>query len=335
MDNQDAVLGVLNTQMNFIKDKPSHYDMPEQGPESLTLTDLVIDEDPMKIYTNLKPIGSGAAGEVFEATHKKTKEKVAVKKMKLSPDILKMLPAEISIMQQSQHHAIVSYIGSYFVGKECIWVVMELMPGGCLTDIVQETTVKMSENVIAQVMKQTLEGLEYIHSKHIIHRDIKSDNLLIGGRGEVKIADFGYAAQLIKSARVRQTVCGTPYWMAPELIQGKDYTQKVDIWSLGVMMIECAENDPPYFEEDPIRALFRITTEGLPPLKEPNKWSDDFKSFLKLTVTQDPENRPTATELLQHPYIKNSSSDPSELIKLVKKTKLSRQAALDQALAGI
>lgn len=85
---------------------------------------------------------------------------------------------------------------------------MELMPGGCLTDIIQDSGVTMSENVIAQVMKQTLEGLNYIHSKHIIHRDIKSDNVLIGGQGEVKIADFGYAAQLIKSARVRQTVCG-------------------------------------------------------------------------------------------------------------------------------
>ena len=85
---------------------------------------------------------------------------------------------------------------------------MELMPGGCLTDIVQDSSIKMSENVIAQVMKQTLEGLDYIHSKHIIHRDIKSDNVLIGSKGEVKIADFGYAAQLIKSARVRQTVCG-------------------------------------------------------------------------------------------------------------------------------
>lgn len=154
---------------------------------------------------------------------------------------------------------------------------MELMSGGCLTDIVQERSISLSERVISQIIKQTLEGLAYIHNKHIIHRDIKSDNVLIGAKGEVKIADFGYAAQLIKSAKVRQTVCGvcfphvplplsqfliikflernsqTPYWMAPELIKGKDYTQKVDIWSLGVMMIECAEGDPPYFDEDPIR----------------------------------------------------------------------------------
>ena len=88
---------------------------------------------------------------------------------------------------------------------------MELMPGGCLTDIVQDRSINLSEKVIAQIMKQTLEGLEYIHNKHIIHRDIKSDNVLIGARGEVKIADFGYAAQLIKSARVRQTVCGVNF----------------------------------------------------------------------------------------------------------------------------
>jgi len=336
MENQDAVLSVLNTQINYMTDKPQFTtELPESGPEALTLSDLVNKEDPLKLYTNLEPIGSGAAGEVFSAIDTKTKKKVAVKKMKLSPEILKMLPGEISIMKQSVHPAIVSYFGSYLVGKETIWVVMELMSGGCLTDIVQETDLKLSEKVIAQIMKQTLEGLAYIHSKHVIHRDIKSDNVLIGGKGEVKIADFGYAAQLIKSARVRQTVCGTPYWMAPELIQGKDYDQKVDIWSLGVMMIECAENDPPYFEEDPVRALFRITTEGIPPLKEPNRWSDPFKDFLKQTVTRDPAARPSAAALLEHPFIKNAPTDAKELLDMVKKARQARQNAMDKALEGM
>lgn len=340
MENQDAVLGVLNTQMNFIggQDPGKKYtaiEIPESGPESVSLGDLVVNEDPNKIFTNLRPIGSGAAGEVFEATNKKTKQKVAVKKMKLTPDILKMLPAEISIMQQSQHPCVVTYFGSYLVGKDCVWVVMELMSGGCLTDIVQEPTVKLSEKIIAQIMKQTLEGLAYIHSRHVIHRDIKSDNVLIGSRGEIKIADFGYAAQLIKSGRVRQTVCGTPYWMAPELIKGQDYDQKVDIWSLGVMMIECAEGDPPYFEDDPIRALFRITTEGIPPLKEPQKWTAPFKDFLAQTVIQDPKQRPSAEQLLQHPYVQGSSNDFSDLVKIVKQVKLSRKQAINQALDGL
>lgn len=221
------------------------------------------------------------------------------------------------------------------MGKDYIWVVMELMSGGCLTDIVQEPAIKLSENVISQVMKQTLEGLAYIHSRHVIHRDIKSDNVLIGAEGEIKIADFGYAAQLIKSGRVRQTVCGTPYWMAPELIKGQDYDQKVDIWSLGVMMIECAEGDPPYFEDDPIRALFRITTEGIPPLKEPGKWSSNFKDFLAKTVIQDPKQRPSAQDLLQHPFVANASSDYSEMVSVVKQVKLSRKQALNQALDGL
>lgn len=327
-ENKDAVLGALNTQYNFIKNEDNsrayRQSMPDIGPESMSLAQLVDSDDPQKLYTNMRHIGSGAAGEVFAAVHVKTKQKVAIKKMQLCPDILKMLPAEISTMKKCSHPSVVSYYGSYLVSKETIWVVMELMEGGCLTDLVQEKSIAIPESVIAHIMKLSLEGLDYIHSNHIIHRDIKSDNVLIGAGGEVKIADFGYAAQLIKSARARQTVCGTPYWMAPELIQGHEYNQKVDIWSLGVMMIECAESDPPYFEDDPIKALFKITTKGLPPLKEPRKWSAEFKDFLYQTVIIDPNARPTARQLLQHPFL-NKAGPPSDLVALVSRAKALRE----------
>jgi len=326
MENQDAVLGALTTQMNFIKQEPDNFSrqsMPSIGPESLSLAQLVDPEDPQKLYTNMRHIGSGAAGEVFAAIDTKTKQKVAIKKMQLCPDILKMLPAEISTMKKCSHPAVVTYYGSYLVSKDSIWVVMELMEGGCLTDLVQEQSIKIPEGVIGYIMKKSLEGLDYIHSNHIIHRDIKSDNVLIGAGGELKIADFGYAAQLVKSARSRQTVCGTPYWMAPELIQGHDYTQKVDIWSLGVMMIECAESDPPYFEDDPIKALFKITTKGIPPLKEPHAWSSDFRDFLRQMTIIDANARPTARQLLGHPFLRQVAP-ASELAKLVHRAKALR-----------
>ena len=128
--------------------------------------------------------------------------------MQMDADIVALLPAEISIMKKCNHKNIVTYFGSYVVDRNSIWVVMELMAGGCLTDIVQEKNIKLPENVIAYIMRESLEGLSYLHKRHIIHRDIKSDNVLIGRDGEIKVADFGYAAQLIKSANARKTVCG-------------------------------------------------------------------------------------------------------------------------------
>eukprot|EP00339_Tiarina_fusa_P010150 CAMPEP_0117038668 /NCGR_PEP_ID=MMETSP0472-20121206/27192_1 /TAXON_ID=693140 ORGANISM="Tiarina fusus, Strain LIS" /NCGR_SAMPLE_ID=MMETSP0472 /ASSEMBLY_ACC=CAM_ASM_000603 /LENGTH=464 /DNA_ID=CAMNT_0004748955 /DNA_START=19 /DNA_END=1413 /DNA_ORIENTATION=- len=316
--NSKAVLGALNTQMNFLKGDEKHVPLPDTGTEALNLNDLVDKENPNTLYANFVHIGSGAAGEVYSAVQKSTGSSVAIKKMKMDPDIIALLPAEISIMKKCDHKNIVTYYGSYMIDRDSLWVVMELMAGGCLTDLVQHQSIKLPENVIAYIMRESLAGLAYLHQRHIIHRDIKSDNVLLGKNGEVKVADFGYAAQLIKSANARKTVCGTPYWMAPELIQGHEYTQKVDIWSLGVMMVECAEKDPPYYEEDPVRALFRIVTEGLPPLKQPGRWSNDFKDFHKQITTVDPNSRPTAAQLLRHPFISKAAAAHA-LVKLAQK----------------
>ncbi len=113
------------------------------------------------------------------------------------------------------------------------------------------------------------------------------------------VADFGYAAQLTREKDKRNTIVGTPYWMAPELIRGQNYDQKVDMWSLGIMMMEMAEGEPPYMEFPPLRALFLITTKGIPELKYSSKWSADMKSFLARCLEKEPENRPEASELLK------------------------------------
>eukprot|EP01089_Gocevia_fonbrunei_P022203 TRINITY_DN888_c0_g1_i1.p1 TRINITY_DN888_c0_g1~~TRINITY_DN888_c0_g1_i1.p1 ORF type:complete len:569 (-),score=145.10 TRINITY_DN888_c0_g1_i1:66-1772(-) len=297
----------------------------------VTLKELISMEDPRDIYdmtkSKSKMLGEGAAGTVFLATHKKTSEKVAIKKMVLDPENLKLMVTEISIMKESNHPNLVNYIDSFIVDDEDeLWVAMEFMGGGCLTEVLEQfENVKLTEPQIAFCCRETLRGLRYIHQNHRIHRDIKSDNVLLSSDGQVKIADFGYAAQLTQEKNVRNTIVGTPYWMAPELIRGQNYDQKVDIWSTGIMLMEMAEGDPPYMEFPPLRALFLITTKGIPPLKDQSAWSDEFKDFIAKSLEKDPKKRPDADDLLKHPFIK-FACNKQELVPAMEKAKKIKQA---------
>jgi serine/threonine protein kinase len=233
---------------------------------------------------------------------------------------MKLLITEISIMKTSHHPNIVDYNDSYIIGDQ-IWVVMEFMGGGCLTEVLEQFDyIQMTEVQIALVCHETLKALEYIHSLHRIHRDIKSDNILLGDDGSVKIADFGYAAQLTQKQQKRNTVVGTPYWMAPELIRGYDYGIKVDIWSTGIMVMEMAEGEPPYMDSPPLRALFLITTKGIPDLKQPNKWSKEMRDFVSKSLIKEVDDRPDATQLVAHPFLKRACSK-AEFISLIVESK--------------
>jgi len=227
-------------------------------------------------------------------------------------------------MRDSRHPNVVEFFDSYIV-EDKLWVSMEFMGGGCLTEILEQfDSIQMAEPHIARICVEVLKALEYIHNMHRIHRDIKSDNILLGSEGTVKLADFGYAAQLTKQKQKRNTIVGTPYWMAPELIRGQSYDQKVDVWSLGIMVMEMAEGEPPYMEFPPLRALFLITTKGIPGLKEPKKWSAPFKDFVAQCLEKDVEKRPDATDLLKHPFLK-TSCEPVELKKVMEKAKSFRE----------
>eukprot|EP01113_Clastostelium_recurvatum_P046689 TRINITY_DN821_c0_g1_i1.p1 TRINITY_DN821_c0_g1~~TRINITY_DN821_c0_g1_i1.p1 ORF type:complete len:515 (+),score=116.71 TRINITY_DN821_c0_g1_i1:182-1546(+) len=276
--------------------------LPEES--TTTLSDLVSRDDPTKLFKNMTKIGEGAAGEVFLATNVRSGSKVAVKKMDINGENAKLLVTEIGIMKSSHHPNIVEFVDSFIVESREMWVVMEYMGGGCLTDVLESfDSVQLTEGQIAYACRETLRALAYIHSLHRIHRDIKSDNVLLGADGSVKLADFGYAAQLTQKQQKRNTVVGTPYWMAPELIRGHDYGTKVDIWSLGIMLMEMAEGEPPYMEYPPLRALFLITTKGIPPLKEQHKWSREFHDFFARCLDVNVQTRPEAADLLRHPFM--------------------------------
>ena len=182
---------------------------------------------------------------------------------------------------------------------------MEYLDGGCLTPIVENPNLDIPENIIAFILRETLEGIYQLHKRGIIHRDIKSDNVLIERDGsDIKLTDFGYSCQLTQEKRMRESRVGTLYWMAPEIIKGNNvYGEKWDIWSLGIFAFELAEGVPPFPKKGQQRTSYHILSKPPPKLKDQKKWSSNFHSFIEIWMVKDPEKRPNASELLNHPFL--------------------------------
>ncbi|KAL5604429.1 hypothetical protein BROUX41_002401 [Berkeleyomyces rouxiae] len=258
--------------------------------------------DPRTVYRNFNKIGQGASGGVYTGHERGSNRLVAIKQMNLEQQPKKdLIINEIVVMKGSSHPNIVNFIDSYLCGDE-LWVVMEYMEGGSLTDVV--TFNIMSDGMIASICHETLQGLQHLHSKGVIHRDIKSDNILLSMDGSIKLTDFGFCATINENQNKRTTMVGTPYWMAPEVVTRKEYGFKVDIWSLGIMAIEMIEGEPPYLTESPLRALWLIATTGTPKIKDEEKLTPAFRDFLQFALQVDPERRASAQQLLSHPFMK-------------------------------
>ncbi|XP_076668648.1 serine/threonine-protein kinase PAK mbt isoform X2 [Andrena cerasifolii] len=271
--------------------------------------------DPRENLENFLKIGEGSTGTVCIATEKNTNRQVAVKKMDLRKQQRReLLFNEVVIMRDYHHPNIVEMYDSFLVDDE-LWVVMEYLEGGALTDIVTHS--RMDESQIATVCSQCLKPLAYLHSQGVIHRDIKSDSILLTADGRVKLSDFGFCAQVSQELPRRKSLVGTPYWMSPEVISRLPYGPEVDIWSLGIMIIEMVDGEPPFFNEPPLQAMRRIRDMPPPKLKNSHKVSPRLQGFLERMLVRDPAQRATATELLQHPFLRQAQS-PSILIPLMR-----------------
>lgn len=271
--------------------------------------------DPRENLDNFTKIGEGSTGTVCIATDKSTGRQVAVKKMDLRKQQRReLLFNEVVIMRDYHHPNIVETYSSFLVNDE-LWVVMEYLEGGALTDIVTHS--RMDEEQIATVCKQCLKALSYLHSQGVIHRDIKSDSILLASDGRVKLSDFGFCAQVSQELPKRKSLVGTPYWMSPEVISRLPYGPEVDIWSLGIMVIEMIDGEPPFFNEPPLQAMRRIRDMPPPKLKNSHKVSSRLQNFLDRMLVRDPVQRATAAELLAHPFLRQAGP-PSLLVPLMR-----------------
>lgn len=259
--------------------------------------------DPRKRYLLEEKIGRGGFGFVYKAKDIYDGSTVAAKVINLEEagDEMDEAQQEIAIMSDCNCPQLTKYFASYVVGSH-LWIIMEHLEGGSLSDLMKEFG-PLEEKTIAYVIRELLLALVYLHAERKIHRDIKAGNILVSVTGDIKLADFGVTGQLTESVAKRKTRVGTPFWMAPEVIVESSYDGCADVWSTGITAIELATGAPPYAKTHyPMQAIFLIP-KNPPPRLEGVQFSDSFKDFVSVCLQKDPGARPTALDLLSHPFV--------------------------------
>ncbi|XP_042528265.1 serine/threonine-protein kinase 10 [Dipodomys spectabilis] len=272
------------------------------------------DRDPGELWEIVGELGDGAFGKVYKAKNKETGDLAAAKVIETkSEEELEDYIVEIEILATCDHPYIVKLLGAYYYDGK-LWILIEFCPGGAVDAIMLELDRGLTEPQIQVVCRQMLEALHFLHSKKIIHRDLKAGNVLMTLEGDIRLADFGVSAKNLKTLQKRDSFIGTPYWMAPEVVlcetmKDTPYDYKADIWSLGITLIEMAQIEPPHHELNPMRVLLKIAKSDPPTLLTPSKWSAEFRDFLKTALDKNPETRPSAAQLLEHPFVSAVTSN--------------------------
>uniref|UniRef100_A0A803TKI0 non-specific serine/threonine protein kinase n=1 Tax=Anolis carolinensis TaxID=28377 RepID=A0A803TKI0_ANOCA len=283
--------------------------------------------DPAGIFELVEVVGNGTYGQVYKGRHVKTGQLAAIKVMDVTEDEEEEIKLEINMLKKYSHHRnIATYYGAFIKKSppghdDQLWLVMEFCGAGSITDLVKNTKGNtLKEDWIAYISREILRGLAHLHAHHVIHRDIKGQNVLLTENAEVKLVDFGVSAQLDRTVGRRNTFIGTPYWMAPEVIACDEnpdatYDYRSDLWSCGITAIEMAEGAPPLCDMHPMRALFLIPRNPPPRLKS-KKWSKKFFSFIEGCLVKNYMQRPPTEQLLKHPFIRDQPNERQVRIQL-------------------
>ncbi|XP_018105260.1 TRAF2 and NCK-interacting protein kinase isoform X2 [Xenopus laevis] len=295
--------------------------------KSLVDIDLSSLRDPAGIFELVEVVGNGTYGQVYKGRHVKTGQLAAIKVMDVTEDEEEEIKLEINMLKKYSHHRnIATYYGAFIKKSppghdDQLWLVMEFCGAGSITDLVKNTKGNsLKEDWIAYISREILRGLAHLHAHHVIHRDIKGQNVLLTENAEVKLVDFGVSAQLDRTVGRRNTFIGTPYWMAPEVIACDEnpdatYDYRSDLWSCGITAIEMAEGAPPLCDMHPMRALFLIPRNPPPRLKS-KKWSKKFFNFIEGCLVKNYTQRPPTEQLLKHPFIRDQPNERQVRIQL-------------------
>ena len=291
---------------------------------------LSIPSTPEELFTLICPIGNGGFGKVYKAIHNSSKEIFAIKIIDYTKNCnndksnisfnYKSIQQETSVMRLiNESNYILNYYGSYYSrNSNSLWLILEYCSSGSAVDLMLSMGRTLSEIEIATIIEMILKALIQIHEINLIHRDIKGANILLSEDGYAKLGDFGVGIQMTNE-EYRTSKKGSPYWMSPQVVLSNKYDTKTDIWSLGITCLELVEGEPPYGEMKPIMVMEKIAND--PPKAKDiinvDEHTDDFVNFVNLCLEVNPEHRPSAKELIKHPFIVKLAKGKKYLKKLV------------------